>query len=219
MFDQWGIAPRRVAPHAAGLGVIALLAGLLLWRAPAEQTLGSGIKVVYLHVALIWVGMAGLGAAGIVGLATAVAGAAAPRSAWRAALSAVSWTALAFYAAGALVSLAAERINWGAIFWQEPRTAAILQVLAVAVIAQVAHGWPLDLRLKGLLHAAVAGFMFWATRRAGLVLHPDNPIGASSSAAIQFAFGGLFALFAIAAGWLALLAFYQFRLQQVERSP
>ncbi|MCA9971543.1 MAG: hypothetical protein KC425_15070 [Anaerolineales bacterium] len=182
-------------------GLVALLAALLLWRAPAEQTLGSGIKIVYLHVALIWVGMAGIALSGLLGLATAVF----PRPRLAAWLHAASWTAFAFYAAGAVVSLAAEIVNWGAIFWQEPRTAAILQVLAVAVIVQVTHGWPLDARLKGTLHAALAGFMLWATTRAGLVLHPDNPIGSSSSAAIRFAFFGLFGLFAVAAGWLTWL--------------
>ena len=45
------------------------LAALLLWLAPAEQTLGSGITSVYVHVALTWTGMTGLIIAAVLGLA------------------------------------------------------------------------------------------------------------------------------------------------------
>ena len=69
---------------------------------------------------------------------------------------------------------------------------------------QVASGWSLDARVHGLLHLILAGFMLWSTGRAELVLHPDNPIGTSSSTGIRFGFYGLFLLFSAAAVWLTL---------------
>lgn len=184
----------------AVLTTIAILATLLLVLAPTERTLGSGIKIVYLHVALIWTGMAVLLTAGLLGLAVALL----PRPALAGWLRVVGWVGFGFFVVGTAVSLAAEIVNWGAIFWREPRTASILQILAVAIIVQVAASWPLPLRLKGVLFAALAGFMLWSTGRAELVLHPDNPIGASPSWGIRTGFYGLFGLFVLAAVWLAL---------------
>ncbi len=184
----------------AVLITIILLAALLLLLSPVEQTLGEGIRIVYLHVALIWVGMAGIVAAGALGFAVLLR----PGIRLRGWLAVVGWVAFGFFAAGAIISLIAEIVNWGAIFWSEPRTASILQVVAVAVIVQVASSWSLNARLQGLLHAFLAGFMLWSTGRAELVLHPDNPIGTSSSTGIRVGFYGLFVLFSIAAVWLTL---------------
>lgn len=184
----------------AVLFTISLLAALLLLLAPVERTLGSGIKIVYLHVALIWVGMAGLLLAGSLGLGLLLR----PTFVWRHWLQNVSRVAFVFFAVGTAVSLIAEIVNWGAIFWHEPRTASVLQVMAAAVIVQVASSWPLGDRVHGLLHAALAGFMLWSTGRAELVLHPDNPIGASSSSGIRLGFYGLFLLLSVAAVWLVL---------------
>ncbi|MEZ4647115.1 MAG: hypothetical protein R3E31_31050 [Chloroflexota bacterium] len=184
----------------AVLTTITILAALLLILAPTERTLGAGIKIVYLHVALIWTGMVGLLIAGLIGLALALT----QRPSLLGWLQAVSWVGFGFFAVGTVVSLIAEIVNWGAVFWSEPRTASILQILAVAIIVQVAASWPLDKRLKGVLFAGLAGFMLWSTGRAELVLHPDNPIGTSSSWGIRGGFYGLFSLLAVGAAWLTL---------------
>jgi len=41
-----------------GIVVVFLLAGVVTIAAPAEQTLGSGIRPVYVHVGLTWTGTA-----------------------------------------------------------------------------------------------------------------------------------------------------------------
>ncbi|MBX2997703.1 MAG: hypothetical protein KF893_04270 [Caldilineaceae bacterium] len=53
------------------LSILALagLSALLLWLIPAEQTLGNIIKVIFLHGALVEVGLLVFAAAGLVGLA------------------------------------------------------------------------------------------------------------------------------------------------------
>jgi hypothetical protein len=183
----------------AVLAAMLLIGVAIVSLAPTERTLGSGIRVVYVHVALIWTGILGLGAAGLLGLATAVF----PHPALLRWLRAISWVGFGFFVAGTAVSLWAEVVNWGAIFWQEPRTAAILQVVAAGVIVQVAQAWRLNARLLGLLHLALAGFMFWAMG-GELVLHPGDPVGASDAWGIRFTFYGLFALSAGAALWLTL---------------
>ena len=106
----------------AVLTTITILAALLLILAPTERTLGAGIKIVYLHVALIWTGMVGLLIAGLLGLALALT----QRPSLLGWLQAVSWVGFGFFAVGTVVSLIAEIVNWGAVFWSEPRTASIL---------------------------------------------------------------------------------------------
>lgn len=184
----------------AVLLTLALLSALLLILSPVEKNLGNGIRIVYLHVALTWVGMAGLLVTGAVGLALIIW----PRATLQQWLRVLSYVAFGFYVAGAAASLLAEEINWGAIFWNEPRTASVLQVVAVGVIVHVASSWLPHARAQGLLHLVLAAFMVWATARAELVLHPDNPVSTSSSGGIRLSFYGLTWLFGIAAVWLAL---------------
>jgi len=182
------------------LGGIILLAGLLLWFAPLERTLGAGIKVVYIHVALIWTGMTGLVLLGVLGLGLLIS-ANQKLQTWT---YIIGWVALGFFAAGLGMSLVAARVNWGAVFWQEPRTLAMLRVLAVGVIVQVANSWPVWPRFKGLLSALVAILLVWSILNTSLVLHPQNPAQTSPSLAIRLSFLGLFLLSCLAASWLVL---------------
>jgi hypothetical protein len=182
------------------LGGIVTMAAILLWLAPAEQTLGEGIKSVYIHVALTWTGMAGLFVAGLLGLGAALLA----RSAWHNWAYTVSWTALIFFAGGLLMSILAADINWGAMFWQEPRTFSAIQVLAIGLLVQGINSWPGSYRLKGLLYLLPAVFMAWSVTTTPEVLHPSNAARSSPSLAIRLTFLGLFVLSSLAGAWLVL---------------
>jgi hypothetical protein len=182
------------------IGLILLLAAILVWLAPLEQSLGVGIKVVYVHVALIWTGMTGLMLAGVLGLGVLVSG----RRTWRAWTQVVGGVATAFFAAGMAMSLFAAQANWGAVFWAEPRALAMSRVLAIAIIVAVVNRWPVSDRLKGLLHVGLAVVLVWSVFTTSLVLHPQSPIRTSPSLAIQFSFFGLFVLTSLAAVWCVL---------------
>ncbi len=199
-------APSRLEQAAASRKVMAsVLAGILavaailIWLAPVEQALGAGIKIVYVHVALVWAGMLWLLFAGVLGLARL----ATDRwglSSW---LDIVGRVGFGLYALATAVSLWAEVVNWGGILWEEPRTRAMLSVLAAAIIVQVLHTWqPTRPRVQAALHVALAAFLLVETQTAGLVFHPADPIGASTSTAIRLTFYSLFVLFLIAALWL-----------------
>jgi hypothetical protein len=183
------------------LGGIVTFAAILLAVAPAEATLGNGIKAVYLHVALTWAGMAGLMVAGLLGLGAAVAN----RELWYDWAYTIAWVALAFHAGGTAMSVVAGNVNWGAMFWQEPRTRVALSLLAAGAIVQVANSWLPWGRAKALLYPALVAYMIASTATTPLVLHPRNPIATSDSAAIKLTFAGLFLLAALA---VALLAYY-----------
>ncbi|MBN1285296.1 MAG: hypothetical protein JXB47_07860 [Anaerolineae bacterium] len=179
--------------------VIAAAAALVLFG-PEERALGAGIKIVYVHVALTWAGMVGLGAAGLLGAWVFFS-----NSRWEPWLLTVGRVATAAYAAGFVVSLGAEQVNWGGIYWNEPRTIGAMQVTAVALIVQVVSAWlPAAAwrgRARGLLSAALFGFVLWQGR-AGSLLHPDSAASASDSSAIQLTFLAMFALCCLGMVWL-----------------
>lgn len=188
-------SPKFIWP---GIGLLLALAGLLIWWGPDEQTLGQGIKIVYLHVGLIWAGLFGFVLAALVGLVVLVSG----RSAGRGWLQTMGWVALGFYAAGVAASMLASKINWGAVFLQEPRMAAAVNGLAVAIILLIVADWTPWLRLRGALAIVLVGVLLWLNQRAALVLHPPNPIQASSSLGIRFTFVAVTAVFVLVGAWL-----------------
>lgn len=182
------------------LGSQALLAVVLLWLAPGEQTLGSGIKSVYVHVALTWTGMSGFLIAGLVGLAVAIFSKPSLQE-WA---HKIAWVALVFFAAGLAMSIIAASVNWGSVFWQEPRTNSALQILAVGLVVQLANSWSIPYRLKGILNFFLALFLIWLIQTTPLVLHPGNAARSTPSLAIRFTFFGLFALCTLAAAWIVI---------------
>lgn len=181
-----------------------LLAGLLgtavaiVWLAPEEQTLGSAIKYVYVHVALTRAGMYGIYLAGILGLVIAITNRAILQQ-WTQKLT---WVAYLLFLAGGIVSLMAERVSWGGIPWSEPRNVTTLNVLTVGIITLILAGWVPWVRLRGLLYTTLAAYAAWVIPRTPLVLHPEDAVGTSTSALIQWTFAGLTALCVLIGAWM-----------------
>lgn len=187
----------RRAPWAI-LGGLLTAAAILVWLAPEEQTLGQGIRSVYVHVALIWAGMAGLSVAGLLGLGVLFS-AHEGLQRWAAT---IGWVALALFAAGLLMSVVAARANWGGVFLAEPRYLSASNVLVLGLVIQIVNGWLPSVRVRGLLSALLAAFLGWSTATTPSVLHPDNAARASSSVAIQSTFFGLFILACLGGAWV-----------------
>lgn len=197
------------------LGGLLTMAAFLLMLAPEESTLGQGIKTVYVHVALTWTGMAGFVVAGLLGLLVLATGS--RRFAdW---MQTLGWVAFGFYAAGIAMSALASKVNWGNVFWQEPRMMAALNGLAVAVIVLAANVWIPWVRVRGALQAILPAIIFWLTYSAPLLLHPRNPISTSDSLGIKLAFGGMFALTASLAVWVVWLVVRRSNGRAAERLP
>lgn len=182
------------------LGVILFLSLLLLWRAPNEQTLGTGIRSVYVHVAFTWTGMLGIIVAGVIGLLASLLSKPALQE-WS---NSITWLALASFLIGLVMSVIAAGVNWGGFFWQEPRTNSALQILALGLIIQLINSWTVPYRLKGALSFLLAAFLLWSVSGAQLVLHPGNAASSSPSSAIRFTFISLFILCSLAASWIII---------------
>jgi hypothetical protein len=170
----------------------------LIYLSPQEATLGTGIRAVYVHVALTWTGMVGFVLAGILGLVVL----ATANQKWAAWMQTLGWVAFGFYVAGVAMSAIASKVNWGGVFWQEPRMMAAVNSMAVAAILLSLNLWVPWVRLRGLLQAAIPAIVAWITYSAPLVLHPRNPIFSSEATNIQLTFIIMFLLVAAIGGWI-----------------
>ncbi|MCA9973365.1 MAG: hypothetical protein KC425_24265, partial [Anaerolineales bacterium] len=150
-----------------------------------------------------YTGMAGFGVAGLLGLGELLL-----RRPWGAPRRLIGWVAFGFYLSGVATSALASQVNWGAVFWQEPRMVTSLNILAVALLVQLAALFPWGW-LPALLSVLLPPAIVWANRSARLVLHPPNAIRDSDATGIQLAFLGMFVLCFLAAAvitWYALVS-------------
>lgn len=177
---------------AAGVALVAV--------APAERMLGAGIRWVYPHVGLVWAGTLALGFAAVAGAATALSG----RREWEPWVWAGWRAGLAAFALGVGFSMIAARVNWGAVFLQEPRMAASLRFLACAAIIHVLAMWAASPRVTGAFALATCVLLFWLVGGAELVLHPRDPIRTATSDAIQWTFAASFLLATALTLWTTL---------------
>jgi hypothetical protein len=171
----------RIAPLlAAGLFCL-----LLVWVAlsPAESRLGNVVKLVYVHGALVWVGLLTFTLAGALGLVGLIL----RRPVWYRATWAAGRAALIVWIIYAFSSMAVTDLTWGQIIaWSEPRVqASALILLAAVLLAVVAHVVDHPDFTAGV--NLLMGAVIWVVvRQAEVIRHPVDPIGESGSAAIQW---------------------------------
>lgn len=172
-------------------------AAVLVWLSPAERSLGDGIKLVYIHVSLIWAAMFVFMGAGALGLFS-IFFKNWQLQPWQ---ESAGWVALVWYAVGVAIAMLAAKVNWGAVYWNEPLLLASLRFLAAALVVQVAKFWITSARVRGALNAGLAFFLMWSILGTPQVMHPESPIRQSPSTAIQLTFLGMFVLSSSAAVW------------------
>lgn len=182
------------SPWLPGLLAAAALALALL--APEEKTLGDGIRVVYVHVALTWTGMLLLGGTALLGLLVA----AQPRPAWAAFQRRLYGVALAFFGLGYGMSMVASLVNWGGVPVREPRFITSMNVLVIGIIAWFLANLFENPRLAALLRAAPVLFLIWSVQTSTVVLHPESAVN-TAPPGIRFTFLGMFAIMLALSGW------------------
>ncbi|HEX2980407.1 MAG TPA: hypothetical protein VHO48_09095 [Anaerolineaceae bacterium] len=177
---------------AANLALIGALTAL----APTERTLGANIRLILLHGVWVWAGLLTFLAAALSGLA----GLLRRQRAWQAWSLALGRTGLAFWLTYLPMSLLVMQINWGGLYFDEPRWRIPFAFAVAGTLLQVALGLfnRLDWAAGGNL---VFGAALWAaTLRMENILHPDAPILSPTA-------GGLQVFFVVLLGLELLLAF------------
>jgi hypothetical protein len=166
---------------------------------PAEHSLGTHIRIVYLHGAWVWASLAAFLASGILG----GLGLATRRNCFHGWSGAFGRTGLVFWITYLPLSLWAMQSNWNGLFLAEPRWRLALAVAISGLLLQIG----LTLANKPILTSGSnLGFLvllFFALFRTPNVLHPESPILSSEAWRIQVFFFGLFLLTLLAAWQMA----------------
>lgn len=181
------------------------LAGIaiLTFLGPSEKSLGSNVRIVYLHGAWVWTALvvfvcaAAAGAAGLVTRRDDL-------HRWSLALGR---TGLFFWIAYLPLSMWASQLNWNGLFLTEPRWRIAFVFSIVGLLLQLG----VTLIDRPAL-ASAANILFLIALATGLstadrVMHPASPIFTSGSLRIQFFFIGLVSLTLLAGAQIALVWF------------
>ncbi|MBS4032391.1 MAG: hypothetical protein KGZ63_13365 [Clostridiales bacterium] len=184
--------------------IFLVISAVLLWFAPAEQTLGQWIKLIYFHGTLSYAGLYAFYAAALLGLAYLVSSHT-PLGLWSWEIG--LWAVVVWFVSVAL-SLVSMQVVWGGLFWAEPRTIAAITMLVLGVGKEaIASGG--SLKLKSGANIAFAAAVLLIRRNMGMVMHPDNPIGASDSVAVK-----VFPLLLLILTIVTIIEFSRWRLSQ-----
>jgi hypothetical protein len=180
--------------------ILTLLAiGIYSTLGPAEHTLGTHIRIVYLHGAWVWASLTAFLAAGVLGGLGLLTG----RRAFHCWSSAFGRTGLIFWITYIPLSLWAMQSNWNGLFLAEPRWNLALVFAISGVLLQVGLRLADRSNLTSALNLCYFIALLVALLRTTNVLHPAAPILNSDAWRIQLYFFGLVLLVCMAAWQIA----------------
>jgi hypothetical protein len=166
---------------------------------PAEKSLGTNVRVVYLHGAWVWTALAAYIAAGITGFLGLALG----RPVLQLWSRALGRTGLFFWLTYLPLSMWAMQANWNGLFLAEPRFKFAIIFSVTGILLQI--GVTL---MENPAWASGANMMFVVALYLALsstenVMHPPSAILDSEARRIQLYFGGLILLVLLAAFQIA----------------
>ena len=184
-------------------GLIIALAVVAVFTAfgPAEKSLGTNVRVVYLHGVWVWTALVAFILAAIVGLLGLIT----KRESLNVWSRVLGRTGLVFWITYLPLSIWAMQTNWNGLFLAEPRWrfAAVFAVgglvLQIGLTLMESPKWA---SVGSILYALA---MLFALQTTESVMHPDSPILTSDAVRIQIYFFGLLFLTLLAAWGVARL--------------
>ncbi len=181
--------------------LVALAIALVTWLAPLERTLGERARLVYYHGAWVWAGKIAFAAAAITGLV----GLLKRGTTWQRYSQALGHTGMVFWLTYLPLSLYVQQVNWGGIFWDEPRWRIPFMFGVAGLLLQIGLALIADLRITALANILFGAALWWFLGSIQNVLHPDSPIFQSDAVNIQIFFAVLLVLSIVFGALLARL--------------
>jgi hypothetical protein len=181
------------------LGLTLALVAVVTLLGPAERSLGSQVRVVYLHGVWVWTALAAFVMSSVVGLAGFVA----RRESWHCWSRDLGRTGLFFWITYIPLSLWAMQTTWNGLFLSEPRWRLALVFSISGLLLQVGLNLLGSLRLTSLGNIVYVGLLLYALVRTENVMHPASPILTSDAWMIRLYFFGLLTLTLLAAVQIA----------------
>jgi len=186
--------------HAWVWFAITLLAiGIFTAFGPAEHSLGTHIRIVYLHGAWVWASLAAFLASGIFG----GLGLLLQRTNFHGWSGAFGRTGLIFWIGYLPLSLLAMQSNWNGLFLAEPRWRLALAFSISGILLQIGLSLADRPALTSALNLGYLIALMLALGQTPNVMHPDSPILNSNAWRIQFYFFGLVMLTLLAVWQMA----------------
>ena len=178
-----------------------LIIALVTALGPAERSLGTNVRVVYLHGAWVWTALICIFAAAGIGLA----GLLTRRNELHSWSRVLGRTGLVFWITYLPLSLWAMQTNWNGLFLAEPRwrVAIIFAIGGLAIqIGITLLGKPALASALNLVYALILIYVLQTTEQ---VMHPGSPVFSSGAWRIQIYFLVLLLLTLLAAWQLACM--------------
>lgn len=182
-----------------GLVITLLAIGVITIFGPAEKSLGTNVRIVYLHGAWVWVALVMFvvaGGVGLLGLLTRRAG----LHSWSRALGR---TGLFFWITYLPISVWAMQANWNGLFLAEPRWRLAMIFALGGLALQVGLSLMEDPAWASGSNLIFVIVLLLALRSTNQVMHPNSPILDSEAWRIQLFFAALILLILIAAWQVA----------------
>ena len=189
-------------PHVAWIWLILTLLAIGIYTTfgPTEHSLGTHIRIVYLHGAWVWASLGAFFAAGVfggLGLLTR-------RRTFHCWSGAFGRTGLIFWVTYIPLTLWAMQSNWNGLFLAEPRWKLALVFAISGTLLQIGISLAGVPRLTSALNFGYFISLLVALQQTTNVLHPASPILKSDAWRIQLYFFGLVLLTLLAAWQIAI---------------
>jgi hypothetical protein len=166
------------------LAIILVIIAALTLAGPAEKTLGSNVRIVYLHGAWVWAALASFTAAAITGLV----GLLRRKEALHRWSIALGRTGLLFWITYLPISLWAMQANWNGLFLAEPRFRVAVVFAIGGLLLQIGVVIADNLAWGSAANLAFGVALAWVLARTPNVMHPSSPIMSSEARSIQLFF-------------------------------
>jgi hypothetical protein len=166
---------------------------------PAEKSLGTNVRVVYLHGAWVWTAMITILAAAVVGLVGLIARHKSLHE-WSRALGR---TGLVFWITYLPLSMWAMQTNWNGLFLAEPRWRVAMVFAVGGLVLQIGITLLENPAWASALNLAYALILMYVLQTTDQVMHPGSPIFGSGAWRIQVFFIVLLGLTLLAAWQVA----------------
>ena len=185
---RWNVLASKWLPWLAGVLFVLLFVFVLL--APAESRLGNLVKLVYVHGALVWAGLATFSLAGVLGLVALgvrYLGRSANRAQnWYVGTGAAGKAALVIWIIYVISAILVTGLTWGQwIAWNEPRVQATALMLGAALVLALVARLVDHPDFTAMVNVAMGILPWILVSQADAIRHPVDPIGGSNSSSIQ----------------------------------
>ena len=170
---------------------------------PAEKSLGTNVRVVYLHGAWVWAALICIFAAAVLGLV----GLLSRREAAHYWSLALGRTGLIFWITYLPLSLWAMQTNWNGLFLSEPRWRVAIIFAIGGLVLQIGITLLENPAWASALNVVFVVILVYVLQTTDQVMHPGSPIFGSGAWRIQAYFLLLLVLTLLAAGQLARLLY------------